>query len=56
MMPASSPVVKRFLVAMDILAIGLIVGIVVISLPPAGTQSPAAEPVERGTGFDFVDH
>jgi hypothetical protein len=44
-MSANSPVVKRwfkrFLVAMTILAVGLILGILVITLPPAETQSAA---------------
>jgi hypothetical protein len=44
-MSANSPVVKRwfkrFLVAMTILAVGLIVNILVITPPPAETQSAA---------------
>ena len=87
-MLANSLVVKRWfkrLVAVAILAVGLILGIFVITLPPAETQSAAvvtenedsvqrgidasaaqysamaeyyaaAAPVERGAGFDFVDH
>ena len=72
MMSANSPVVKRwfkrFLVAMTILAIGLIVSILVINPPPAETQSAAVvtenedsvqrgiDAAKRGADFDFVDH
>ena len=68
-MLANSPVVKRWfkrLVAVSILAVGLILSIFVITLPSAETQSAAvvteaeyyaaAAPAERGAGFDFVDH
>ena len=77
-MSADSPVVKRwlepykpFVIAMAILAVGLILGIVVIALPPAETQSAAvvagnegsvqrgldtgAAIAERGADF-FLDH
>jgi hypothetical protein len=77
-MLADSPVVKRWLelykpsvVGMTILAVGLILGIVVIALAPA-TQSAAvvagnedsvqrdmdagAAVAERGADFDFLDH
>jgi hypothetical protein len=78
MMLADSPVVKRwlepykpFVIAVAILAVGLILGIVVIALPPAETQSAAvvagnegrvqrglgagAAIAERGADF-FLDH
>jgi hypothetical protein len=57
MMSANSPVVKRwfkrFLVAMTILAVGLIVGILVVTPPPAETQSAAVvteneDSIQRG--------
>jgi hypothetical protein len=57
MMSANSPVVKRwfkrFLVAVGILAVGLIVGILVITPPPAETQSAAVvteneDSIQRG--------
>ena len=41
-MSANSPVVKRFLVTMTILAVGLIVGIFVITPPPVESQSAVA--------------
>jgi hypothetical protein len=61
MMSANSPVVKRWfkrsLVALTTLAVGLIVGILLITPPPAETQSAAVvTEVERGADFDFVDH
>jgi len=78
-MLTDSPVVKRWLepykpsvIAMAILAVGLILGIVVIALPPAETQSAVvvagnedsvqrgldagAAIVERGADFYFLDH
>jgi hypothetical protein len=68
-MSANSPVVKRWfkrsLVAMTILAVGLIVGILVITPPSAETQSVVfvtenedsiERAAERGADFDFVDH
>jgi hypothetical protein len=69
MMSANSPVVKRwfkrFLVAVGILAVGLILGSFVVTVPAAETQSAAVvtenedsiqHAAERGAGFDFVDH
>jgi uncharacterized protein YjeT (DUF2065 family) len=69
MMSANSPVVKRwfkrFLVALTTLAVGLIVGILMITPPSAETQSAAVvtenedsvqRAAERGAGFDLVDH
>jgi hypothetical protein len=61
MMSANSPVFKRWfkrsLIAVTILAVGLIVGILVITPPSAETQSAAVvTEVERDTGFDFLDH
>ncbi len=56
-MSANSPVVKRwfkrFLVAVGILAVGLILGILVITPPPAETQSVAVvteneDSIQRG--------
>ena len=41
-MSANSPVVKRFLVTMTVLAVGLIVGILVITPPPVESQSAAS--------------
>ena len=60
-MSANSPVFKRWfkrsLIAVTILAVGLIVGILVITPPSAETQSAAVvTEVERDTGFDFLDH
>ena len=61
-MLADSPVVKRWLelyrpsvVGMTILAVGLTLGVVVIVLAPAETQS-ATVVAERGVDFSFLDH
>ena len=61
-MLADSPVVKRWLelykpsvVAVTILAVGLILGVVVVALAPAETQS-ATVVAERGADFSFLDH
>ena len=70
-MSANSTVVSRWferpLIAVGILAVGLIVGVLVITLPSVGTRSVAVVrenenimkrsiDASRGAGFDFADH
>ena len=57
-MSANSSVVKRSLVAMTILALGLILSVGVVTLPPAAASEPedSAGEIERGADFDFLDH